>query len=189
MQEPPRHAPADTALTDEAVVCLWQERARLSSSAHYHLGNRYAKRNSLVSIVVVVLSTVAGSTAFAAFGSGRSWGLAVGAVSIAAAVTAAVQRALHLAEFAERHHEAGAGWDKLFNELTLRRAGDQEFSLRMLQREIDTLVDKSPYIPERLFAELGLPASYNDLLFRQPPAPPKRWRDRLRSLVVGREKS
>lgn len=121
----------------------------------------------------MVLSAVAGSTAFAAFGSGRGWGIAVGVVSILAAATAGLQRALRWAELAENHREAGAGWDKLFNEMTLMRSGDEELALQPLQKEIDTLVDKSPYIPEKFFEKLGLPETYSSLLCREPiPAEP-----------------
>lgn len=153
-------------MDERTLLRTWQARARRSSSAHYQLAALYGWINTVLTIVVIVLTTFVGSSVFATRQDHGAWQWVLGGMSVLAAIVAGVQRAMHLSELAERHREAGAGWDKLFNEITLARAehAPPERVLERVTREMAALVDKSPYIPQHRFEKAQLAETYDELL-------------------------
>jgi hypothetical protein len=152
-------------MDEHALLRAWQERARKSSSCHYQLAVRYARWNTALTILVITISTVVGSGLFATLPRNGAAHWVLGVLSVFAGVLAAIQRTTRLSELAERHREAGAGWDKLFNEETLARSCPENGTrLEEFRDDMAALVDKSPHIPQRMFKGAGLTENYESVL-------------------------
>lgn len=102
-------ASAATAAWDadtENLLRDWHSRSAAAAKAHYALANRCRRRNVLLGVPVVVFSTVVGTSLFATLNEANvdsDIRLAIGTVSVLAAVLAALQTFLRFAERAERH--------------------------------------------------------------------------------------
>jgi hypothetical protein len=154
-------------MDEQRLLHAWQKRARKSAACHYRLAVRYSDRNTALTILVITISTAVGSGLFATFPKDGDARWVLGSLSILAGVLAAVQRTTRLSELAERHREAGAGWDKLFNEETLLRycpQGDTCAQLERYRDDMAALVDKSPHIPQTLFDEHHLTEIYEEVM-------------------------
>jgi hypothetical protein len=101
----------------------WDKRAAASSEAHYALAGRLAGRNIQLGVPVVVLTTIIGTSVFATLQKevGTGWRLAIGVVSVLAAVLASVQTFLRFAERAEQHRAAAENWAAIRREIARRR--------------------------------------------------------------------
>ncbi len=178
------------------LLKLWKERAQLSSKVHYQIASRRMGWNTLLSIGVVVASTVVGSALFASLNDESDGGPTVwlAMVSIAAGVLAGLQRILSLAELGEKHRQAGAQWDRIFNRLCIRMTHviadePKHGELEKLAEEMSQLVFSSPYIPQRAFVRVGLHVTYDALSKCEEPVStledrsdkaPRRWWPRRR---------
>lgn len=90
----------------ERLLRDWHNRAAAAAMAHYTLANRCRRRNVLLGVPVVVFSTVVGTSLFATLNEASvdsNVRLAIGTISVLAAVLAALQTFLRFAERAERH--------------------------------------------------------------------------------------
>ncbi len=90
----------------ERLLRDWHNRAAAAATAHYLVANRCRRRNVLLGVPVVVFSTVVGTSLFATLNEASvdsTVRLAIGIISVAAAVLAALQTFLRFAERAERH--------------------------------------------------------------------------------------
>lgn len=152
------------AASERHLLEAWQDRARKSARAHYEEASLRSRLNLLLSLAVVIVSAVVGSSIFAAAGHHGSARWIIGALSIGAAVLVGVQRSTRLTETSEQHRRAGSEWDKLFNFLAEKLAdpADQLGTATDRARKwMETLVGESPVIPQRRFRRVGLAASYD----------------------------
>ncbi len=158
-------------MTPVDLLTAWQERAQKSSEVHYRISSRWIKWNTFMTIVVVLASAVVGSALFSRTGAGSGgpseW--ALGIVSVVTAGVAGLQRALGLAEAAERHRGAGARWDEIFNRICIlltqfdRDSPSLKGDLVDVERRMSVLVKESPTIPQRWFEKVNLIATYERL--------------------------
>jgi hypothetical protein len=141
----------------------WDKRATASSEAHYALAGRLAGRNIQLGVPVVVLTTIIGTSVFATLQKevGTGWRLAIGVVSVLAAVLASVQTFLRFAERAEQHRAAAENWAAIRREIAQKRAlhpeylaarGDPQKYLDGLRRQIDQVSAQSPEMGEKTWA-------------------------------------
>lgn len=141
----------------------WDKRATASSEAHYALAGRLARRNIQLGVPVVVLTTIIGTSVFATLQKevGTGWRLAIGVVSVLAAVLASVQTFLRFAERAEQHRAAAENWAAIRREIAQKRAlhpeylaarGDPQKYLDGLRRRIDQVSAQSPEMGEKTWA-------------------------------------
>jgi hypothetical protein len=112
----------------EAVLALlreWQQRAAVSQDAHYLIATRLGRSNLWFGIPVVVFSTVVGTSVFATLQENVSvgWRIAIGIVSVVAAVLASLQTFLRFQERAEKHRASAELW------AAIRREIDQMLAL------------------------------------------------------------
>lgn len=112
----------------EPVLALlrdWQERAAVSQDAHYVRSTRLSRYNLLFGIPVVVFATIVGTSVFATLQENvvAGWRIAVGIVSVLAAVMASLQTFLRFQERAEKHRAAAELW------AAIRREIDQMLAL------------------------------------------------------------
>ena len=141
----------------------WDRRAAASSEAHYALAGRLAGRNIQLGVPVVVLTTIIGTSVFASLQKdvGTSWRIAIGVVSVLAAVLASVQTFLRFAERAEQHRASAENWAAIRREIAQKRAlhpeylaarGDPQKYLDGLRRRFDQVSAQSPEMGEKTWA-------------------------------------
>jgi hypothetical protein len=112
-----RRGKRESPWTPEVVKLLreWSARADASSNAHYALCTRLSRANIRFGVPVVVLTTFVGTSVFATLQHHVNVGLkiAVGMVSVLAAVLASLQTFLRFGERAEKHRTAAEAWAAL----------------------------------------------------------------------------
>jgi hypothetical protein len=141
------------------LTLTWYRRARQAQLAHTDAADRARRRERLLGVPTVVLTTVVGSAAFATLGKSPRKGLqfAAGTLSILAAVLAALQTFLKLGDAARSHTESSRAFGSLRRDLG-QLGADAERPRDELKRELervrqryDALSEKSPDVPPRLF--------------------------------------
>jgi len=148
----------------ERLLRDWHNRASAASEAHYRLANRCRRRNVALGVPVVVFSTIVGTSLFATLNdanvSSRAR-LVIGAVSVAAAVLAALQTFLRFAERAERHVVAAdwyaavrRGTDEV---LALPSAAREPPALHLpkVRKEMSRVGQQAPEIPAPMWAKVA----------------------------------
>ena len=138
----------------------WDNRAAASSDAHYALAGRLAGRNIQLGVPVVVLTTIIGTSVFATLQKevGTGFRIAIGVVSVLAAVLASVQTFLRFAERSAQHRAAAENWAAIRREIAQKRAlhpeyvaarGDPQKYLDGLRRRFDQVSAQSPEMGEK----------------------------------------
>ncbi len=97
--------------SDEVAQLLenWHKRVYAAQSGHYASADLFRLLNYIVGVPAVVFASIVGTAIFADFANDRPRALAVGTVSILAAVLAALQTFLRFSERAAQHATA-ADW-------------------------------------------------------------------------------
>ena len=142
----------------DVLVTDWFRRVRESQFIHYECGTFFSRLNYWLGIPAIILSTAVGTAVFASAETSVSGTqrIAVGLVSIAAAVLMSLQTFLRFAERADRHRATGAGYGALRRSLeylktfppadadALKRAVDE------IRVRLDALADDAPEVPSRM---------------------------------------
>src|SRR5204862_1912039 len=92
--------------SERRLLEAWQDRARKSAKAHYEEASLRSRLNVALSLAVVIVSAVVGSSIFAAAGHHGNARWVIGAMSIGAAILVGLQRGTRLTETAEQHRRA-----------------------------------------------------------------------------------
>ncbi|MBP0592585.1 SLATT domain-containing protein [Paraburkholderia sp. LEh10] len=152
------HSEYTPPVNEDELLLKWIRRARESQKSHYDMADLLAARNRLFGVAVTVISAVVGTTVFLSLvaSADSPWArLVVGLVSIAAAVSAALQTFLRYAERAEEHRAAGARYGAVRRRLEAiyadepgAREGRQLSEVRGI---LDRLAEDSPSVPPRVF--------------------------------------
>ncbi|WP_109482416.1 SLATT domain-containing protein [Paraburkholderia sp. C35] len=152
------HAEYRPPVNEDELLLKWIRRARESQKSHYDMADLLAARNRLFGIGVTVVSAVVGTTVFLSLvaSSDSPWvRLVVGLVSIAAAVSAALQTFLRYAERAEEHRAAGARYGAVRRRLEAIYARDpgarDGHYVSEVREVLDRLAEDSPSVPPRVF--------------------------------------
>jgi hypothetical protein len=145
-------------VNEDELLLKWIRRARESQKSHYDMADLLAARNRWFGIGVTALSAVVGTTVFLSLvvSADSRWArLVVGLVSIAAAVSAALQTFLRYAERAEAHRSAGARYGAVRRRLEAIYAGDPGARdgryVSEVREILDRLAEDSPSVPPRVF--------------------------------------
>ncbi len=150
----------------EAVLSLlreWQERAAVSQDAHYVIATRLSRSNLMFGVPVVVLATVVGTSVFATLQEqvASGWRIAIGVVSVLAAVLASLQTFLRFQERAEKHRAAAELWASIRREIDqmlalhpeyLAERSDPKAYLDQLRRRMGEVSAQSPEIGDKDWA-------------------------------------
>jgi hypothetical protein len=145
-----------------AVIDLlrdWEGRAGASANAHYSLATRLSQANIRFGVPVVVLTTFVGTSVFATLQHDVNIALriAVGMVSVLAAVLASLQTFLRFGERSEKHRTAAEAWAALRREVDemvalhptyLASRGDPKQYLDDLRRRMGEIAQQSPEMGE-----------------------------------------
>jgi type III secretory pathway component EscS len=146
-------------LTTDALLAQWRMRVHRMQLAHYDMSTYLDRLNFIFGGPVIALSTIVGTTIFATLeqSANKSLQLAVGLLSVAAAVLASLQTFLRFAERATQHRIAGARYASLKAELEARLvlgplSGESfvhfvdAYRIRLAQ-----VHEESPAVPDRIY--------------------------------------
>lgn len=162
--EPRRDTELSSSWTPKVLDLLrnWQARAGSSSEEHYALASSLARSNIRFGVPVVALTTFVGTTVFATLQRPEvSLGLriAVGLISVLAAVLASLQTFLRFGERAEKHRVAAERWAAIRREIdemlalttrqNLASLGDPRPILKTIRAKMDETSQQSPELGER----------------------------------------
>jgi hypothetical protein len=140
----------------EALIDDWYRRARESQFAHFLATEPLVRANFRLGLPVVLFSTLVATSVFASLETAVSLGvrIAVGLVSISAAILSALQTFLRFEERAEKHRAAGGQYGALRRELEQIRAIGPPYDVDALSRireEFDSVSNQAPAISARVW--------------------------------------
>lgn len=156
----------------------WFRRSRESQHLHYACSNYFAKLHYWLGIPAVALSAIVGTAVFVSLERDLdgAWKIAVGTVSIAAAVLASLQTFLGLSERAESHRAIAAQYAAVRRDLELLKTFYEDVpspseQMATIKATMDELAQKSPEVPGRLKSWIGkrLKERGHDRVFSLPP--------------------
>lgn len=143
----------------EALLSDWARRARESQFCHYEAAKYFSRIHYRMGVPVVVLTSLVGTTVYATLEKSVSVRvqLAVGAISVLAAVLAGLQTFLRFGERAEKHRTLGAQYGSIRRRLEMikalspERRGPIEDFLNNLRENLDSLAQSAPDVPPRIW--------------------------------------
>ncbi len=156
-------------LENEKVLLLrrWYVRIRIAQSGHYKDAAKLKKRNTRLGILVVVFSTIVGTSIFASLSenlnkSGESDYLQIllGLISVAAATLAALQTFLNYSEESSKHLTAATKLSALKKEIEknlilLSEKNDQlDQFVEKVKVEWNSITTESPMVSSKIFEEM-----------------------------------
>jgi hypothetical protein len=153
----------------EVLLKDWAEKSRYYAWMHNKSSSFFQKRNNMITIPLIIISTLSGSANFTMVGISEPYStmnniifpLTMGVLSIATAILSAMSKYLKTAELAENHRTFYKKYNVLFRNISL------ELSLPTNQRkppgeicnayryEFDGLVSESPTIPDCIISEFN----------------------------------
>jgi hypothetical protein len=148
----------------ELLVADWFNRARESQRAHYACCARFRRFTYLLGIPTIILTTVVGMAILASVANDKvtdQMKIAIGLVSLAAAVLATLLTFLGFSQRIDRHRLAGAGYGAIGRSLeflkTFSPADPSELkrTVAEIQKQLDDLAESSPEVPVRLKRKIG----------------------------------
>lgn len=138
----------------------WSARAGASADAHYGLSTRLSRSNIRFGVPVVILTTFVGTSVFATLQHHVNLALkiAVGMISVLAAVLASLQTFLRFGERAEKHRTAAEAWAALRRDMEAMIAlhptypesrGDPKKYLDEVRQRFTQIAQQSPEMGEQ----------------------------------------
>lgn len=146
-----------------ALLKKWLVRAQRNQNAHYEAAASLDRMQYWIGYPLVTLSTIVGTSVFAALGESTYWWAKFGVAlaSVLVAVLGAIQTFLKLAERSERHKMAGMRYGGFKREIeeTLafppKNAEDLQKFVTDIRLRWDKLVEESPTIPKSIWDRHG----------------------------------
>jgi len=147
-----------TVNTTEILIQEWFRRARKNQRIHYQCADHFSRKTKLLGVPTIVISTAVGSAVFASIEHESSGAVkvALGLLSILAAVLASLQTFLSYPERAEKHRITSAKYASVRRQLELMAADvnrSQEETITQLagiQKELDACAASAPHVPQHI---------------------------------------
>jgi len=146
----------------EGLLVDWHNRAAAARTAHYQLVGRCRRRNLILGIPTVIVTTVVGTSLFATLTKEEisiPLRIAVGSLSVAAAILAAITTFLRLPERAERHAIAADWYSAVRRDIaeqvalpSNQREGPKT-TLDRIRKEMSKIGQQAPEIPTKLWTK------------------------------------
>ncbi|WUR15823.1 SLATT domain-containing protein [[Empedobacter] haloabium] len=157
MVEPPYHPPHDA----DALILAWLRRARESQLGHYEMATMLERRSYWLGVPVIVISGVVGTSVFASIAAevvAVEAKLAVGALSVLAAILSSLQTFFKFAERAEKHKTFGARYGAIRRELEAMHASGtaahEPNYINVLRDKLDRLGQEAPAVSSAIHARV-----------------------------------
>lgn len=169
----------------DALLEDWHNRAAAAQHAHYLLAHRLRRRNLGLGIPAVVFSTIVGTSLFASLTRDQvntSLRVAIGFISVLAAVAAALQTFLRFAERAAQHVTAADWYAAIRRDtaqlLALPRTsrGPVKASLDAIRIQMNKAGQNAPEIGDALWMKLSTQFHVDGDEFAPAPRPRPRSR-------------
>jgi hypothetical protein len=144
----------------EDLLQDWYRRARENQFAHYEAIKPLSSGNYKLGVPVALLSGLVGTAIFATLQEEAApigFKIAVGIISILAAVLASLQTFLRLSERAEKHRAVGARYGALRRELevAIAKGGPYDDELvNGVREKLDSISSEAPEIPDRIWKKI-----------------------------------
>ena len=152
------------------VLDDWYVRASAAQYGHQAKSDLSRRRSLLIGIPLVILSTLVGTTVFAAASNHApttTSKVLVGSVSILAAVLAGVQTLLSYSQLAEKHRIAAFRYANLRRDIALTIVRKDSGEVEKIRREMDKIGADAPLIGEPTWSRC----------LRRAEREPRPWRD------------
>ena len=145
------------------LLTEWLTRARRIQNAHFETAASLDRLQYFVGLPLVALSTLVGTSVFATLDTSPNVFVKIGMAlaSVLAAILAAVQTFLRLAERSEKHKLAGVRYGSLKREIEQasvfppEHLGELRQFVDGLRIRWDKLVEECPTIPQRVWDRVG----------------------------------
>lgn len=144
----------------EKILVEWADKAMCYRWLHSKSHANYRRKNTLFTIPVIIMSTVAGTANFAQDRVGedvKPWfAMGIGAVNLVAGILTTIQQFLKVSELNEAHRVASIAWDKFYRNTKVELAKAPTERLPVLQmlkhskEEFDRLMETSPSISDKV---------------------------------------
>jgi hypothetical protein len=135
----------------------WRNRVYAAQSAYYETAEKLHRQNYWLGIPVIIVSSVVGTAIFSDWSKDGALKLAVGSISIAAAILASLQTFLKFGENATLHGAAADWFAAIRREIDQLLAlpselrGHPKHTLDNIRQEINKAGQKSPELSEKLW--------------------------------------
>lgn len=146
---------------ERELVLAWLRRARESQMAHYEMANIFSRRERWLGVPVILITTVIGTSVFASLTSqviSPEAKIAVGMLSVVAAVLSSLQTFFKYSERSESHRSAAARFGAVRRKLEVIYAensqSEERHYISTLRDELDRLADESPHVPVTVFGKI-----------------------------------
>lgn len=139
----------------ERLLEDWRNRVYAAQAAHYASADRLRVLNYVVGVPATIFSSVVGTALFAGLEKNSPQTIAIGSVSIAAAVLAALQTFLRFSERASQHATAGDWYSAIRRDveellhLAPALRGSAKDSLDEVRKEMNRAGQNSPELSGR----------------------------------------
>ena len=152
--------PGDGRDWDARIVQLlenWHKRVYAAQAAHYASADLFRLLNYFVGVPAVVFASIVGTAIFADLANDRPRALVVGAISILAAVLAALQTFLRFSERAAQHATAADWYSAIRRDieeilhLPLESRGKAKDCLDGVRKEMNRVGQDAPELGVRLW--------------------------------------
>ena len=135
----------------------WHKRVYAAQAAHYASADTFRLLNYFVGVPAVIFASIVGTAIFADLANDRSRALAVGAISILAAVLAALQTFLRFSERAAQHATAADWYSAIRRDieetlhLPVESRGKAKDRLDSVRKEMNRVAQDAPELSVRLW--------------------------------------
>lgn len=151
----------------EDLLRRWLMRARMSQNSHYRAAIRLEREGRLLGVPAAVLSTIVGTTVFAALQKSIEIRIqiAIGLISVLAAVLTALQTFLAPGEKAARHRSAAARYGAIRRRIELLLASgvsSSDSGIERIREILDSVAESAPEIPQSVWSQEEIRAVTND---------------------------
>jgi hypothetical protein len=158
------------------LLKAWLKRARENQFAHYAAARRLEKRHSRIGIPAAVLSAIVGTSVFASLEANvQPWmKIAVGLLSVTAAILTSLQTFWRFSERAERHRKAAAEYASIRREMEQYLTfadGVTLDTMGRLRKRLDDLASEFPSIDSKDWETAKRTA--DNAYFGSPPTSPR----------------
>jgi len=150
------HSQLERVISDEGERCL------CFSWLHGKSQKMFSKLNTMISIPVIVMSTIAGSASIGSanlFSNATIAGVSIGAVSLMVGVLNTISSYFGWAKRAEAHRIAAVTYEKVYRFILIELAMPREERmvardmLKVVRDQCDRLQETSPQIPDQVILE------------------------------------
>ena len=167
-------------MTPTELIEQWRFRNHRVQLAHYECARRFEHLHLWLGLPAIALSTLVGTTVFSSLEKTADVRLqiAVGLLSVVAAVLTGLQTFLRYSEPAERHRIAGAKFANLKHRIellsTLPPANDLDLraSLEVIEESWAKLREESPTLPGRVWRRIERTVEFGKPLYPSTPRTP-----------------